>query len=340
MYNKIVGNNVMILGDLHISDVFKGKHKDYLSNCMWVLNEITKKIEEKKPSAVVLGGDIIGWTETNIRDRQILSSFCKYLRAWNDICPIYCVRGNHDIKGYPDFMFLSELGLIITSNKCNGYFDYYGEEDEEKPEIRFHLVDYNDEKRSLDILEGVSNIVLGHNNYTIQGITNWYAEHDGIELGLLQNFADVDMVISGHIHNPSPDFVSTPMTSGKECMLFYTGCPTRPIKEKNVYDYCWFVFAEYNAEMKETNINTEMFKLLSANEVFYEDNEFIEEHSKDELEETMRKEALQGVLNELMTFRITTGDPMEQLDNIPNASQEAKEVARNYLQIAYNKAKS
>ena len=236
-------------------------------------------------------------------------------------------------------MFLSELGLIITSNKCGGYFDYYGEENAEKPEIRFHIVDYNDEKRPLNILDGVSNIVLGHNNYTIQGITNWYAEHDGIELGLMQNYSDVDMVISGHIHNPSPDFVSTQMPSGKECMLFYTGCPTRPIKEKNLYDYCWYVFADYNKELKETNINTEMFKLLPSSEIFYEDKEFVEEHSKEELDETMRKEALQGVLNELMTFRITTGEPMEQLDKIPNASEEAKQVAKNYLQMAYNKTK-
>ena len=330
MYNKVVGNMVMILGDLHISDVFKGKHKDYLQNCMWVLKEITKKIEETKPSAVVLGGDLIGWTETNIRDRQILSTFCKYLREWNDICPVYSVRGNHDIKGYPDFMFLSELGLIITSTKCGGYFDYYGEENAEKPEVRFHLVDYNDEHKSLDILEGTSNIVLGHNNYT---------EHDGIELGMLQNFGDVDMVISGHIHNPSPDFVSTQMPSGKDCMLFYTGCPTRPIKEKNMYDYCWYVFVRYDKDLKDTNIDTEMFKLLPASEIFYDDAEFVEEKDKDELEETMRVEALQNVLGELMTFRITTGDPMEQIDNIPNASEEAKQLAKNYLQIAYNKTR-
>lgn len=339
MYNKVVGNMVMILGDLHISDVFKGKHKDYLQNCMWVLKEITKKIEETKPSAVVLGGDLIGWTETNIRDRQILSTFCKYLREWNDICPVYSVRGNHDIKGYPDFMFLSELGLIITSTKCGGYFDYYGEENAEKPEVRFHLVDYNDEHKSLDILDGTSNIVLGHNNYTIQGVTNWYAEHDGIELGMLQNFGDVDMVISGHIHNPSPDFVSTQMPSGKDCMLFYTGCPTRPIKEKNMYDYCWYVFVRYDKDLKDTNIDTEMFKLLPASEIFYDDAEFVEEKDKDELEETMRVEALQNVLGELMTFRITTGDPMEQIDNIPNASEEAKKLAKNYLQIAYNKTR-
>ena len=40
-----------------------------------------------------------------------------------------------------------------------------------------------------------------------------------------------------------------------------------------------------------------------------------------------------------MTFRITTGDPMEQIDNIPNASEEAKKLAKNYLQIAYNKTR-
>ena len=122
-------------------------------------------------------------------------------------------------------------------------------------------------------------------------------------------------------------------------MLFYTGCPTRPIREKNMYDYCWYVFVRYDKDLKDTNIDTEMFKLLPASEIFYEDAEFVEEKDKDELEETMRVEALQNVLGELMTFRITTGDPMEQIDNIPNASEEAKQLAKNYLQIAYNKTR-
>lgn len=334
MFNKVVGNKVMIVGDLHFSDVFNGKHKDYLANCKRVLDDITKKVKETKPSALVLGGDIIGWSETNIRNRVVLSYLCTVLREWNSICPVYSVRGNHDIKGYPDFLFLSDLGLIITGQRCGGYFDFYGEETQEKPEIRFHIVDYNDENRSLDICEGTSNVVLGHNNYTIQGKTTWYADHNGIELGLMQNFNEVDMVISGHIHNPSPEIISTNMPSGKDCMLFYTGCPTRPIKEKNLYDSCWFVFAEYDSVNKFTNFNTEPFKLQPNTEIFYEDEEFIEVTNE---EDTVRKEALTDVLDELITYRISTGDPFEQLENIPNASDEAKEIAKNYLTIAFNK---
>ena len=47
-----------------------------------------------------------------------------------------------------------------------------------------------------DLCQGnTSNIVLGHNNYTIAGVTNWYSEHDGIELGMMRNYSGVDMVI-------------------------------------------------------------------------------------------------------------------------------------------------
>ncbi|MBO5386734.1 MAG: metallophosphoesterase, partial [Lachnospiraceae bacterium] len=151
MYNKIYGGSIMFIGDLHFSDVFTGKHKNYLANCFSVLGQITNKINEKKPKAVFLGGDIIGWLETNIKDRQVLSMFCKVLREWNEVCPVYTVRGNHDMKGYPDFLFLSEFGLIITSSMCGGYVDYYGYEGQEQPEVRLHIVDYNDETRALDL---------------------------------------------------------------------------------------------------------------------------------------------------------------------------------------------
>lgn len=342
MYNKIVGGKIMIIGDLHFSDVFTGKHKNYLENCFWVLGKISKKIEETKPSAIVLGGDLIGWTETNVKDRQVLSMFCKVLQSWNDVCPVYSVKGNHDIKGYPDFLFLSELGLIITSAECGGYFDYYGTEDQENPEVRFHFVDYGDEDKALNILhaEGSSNIVLGHNNYTIQGITTWYSDHDGKELGMMQNFGDVDMVISGHIHNPSPEIFSTQMPSGKDCMLFYTGCPTRPIKEKNLYESCWYVFVEYNNTTKSTDINTDEFKLLPAKEVFYDDEDFVDDKSEEELQEGIRKEKLTEVLGDLLKYRISDGDPIKQIQNIPHASPEAKTIATQYLTIAINQASS
>lgn len=334
MYYKIVGGEVMIIGDLHFSDVFTGKHKAYLEECCWVLGCISKKIEERTPSAIVLLGDIIGWVETNIRDREVLSFFAKELRFWGKICPVFAVRGNHDGRGYPDFNLFTELGLIIPCEVCGGYFDYYGEEGSEVPEVRFHLVDYNREDRALNYaMGGASNIVLGHNNYKIAGVTTWYKEHDGIELGLMQNFGDVDMVISGHIHNPSPEIYATQMVSGRSCMLFYPGCPTRPIKDKNMYESCWYVFLGYNEQTRSTDIKTEVFDLQPLDEIFYEDELFLDDRTD---AEKLRREQLTDILDDLLKYRMNNGDAFDQIDKIPSASEEAKGVAKRYLQLAYN----
>ena len=56
------GGNILIFGDLHLSDVFTGKHKNYLSNCFDVMEQLDKFVEDEKPSAIVLLGDIVGWT--------------------------------------------------------------------------------------------------------------------------------------------------------------------------------------------------------------------------------------------------------------------------------------
>lgn len=338
MYSSVVGGEILIIGDLHFSDVYTGKHKAYLENCCWVLGQITKKIEEVKPSAIVLLGDIIGWTETNIKDRQVLAMFMKVIKEWNEYGTVYVVRGNHDIKGYPDFLLLNDLGLIVTSDSCDGFFDYFASDDAETPEVRFHIVDYKSETKSLNLCmdEGCSNIVLGHNNYTITGFTNWYSAHDGIELGLLQNYIGVDMVISGHIHNPSPEIYSTQMSDSKDCMLFYPGCPSRPIKEQNMYDSCWFVRVGYNPSTKETDINTDEFKLKPAKEIFYEDEDFVDEKSEEEINEEIRKEKLMEQLGDIIKYRINGGDPIQQIENITTGSREAKDIAIKYLQTAYN----
>lgn len=332
------GGNILIFGDLHLSDVFTGKHKNYLSNCFDVMEQLDKFVEDEKPSAIVLLGDIVGWTETNIRNREVLSTFCKYFKKWskNGTVKIFAVRGNHDMKGYPDFQLFADLGFLTISSDCNGYFDYYGD-NKEIPEIRFHLVDYKDEDKSLNIeTTGGSNIVLAHNNFTISGITNWYAEHDGIELGMLQNFSQVDMVISGHIHNPSPEIVGATMPGGKTCSLLYPGCPTRPIKDKNIYESCWVVKIAYNKDAQSTDILTLPMELAPVKEVFYGDDEFVTEKTEAEVQEELRIEALQGVLGDLLKYRMNTGDPLEQVDRIPNASDEAKKMAKEYLLCAIN----
>lgn len=325
---SITGGKIMIIGDLHFSDVFTGKHKNYLKNCCRVLRDITERVEANKPSCLILLGDIIGWNETNIKSRSVFAFFCRIIKQWNAVCPVVVVQGNHDTKGYPDFLFLEEFGLFRNPKQL----DYYN--DDGNLEVRFHIVNYGDEDRELELAEnGASNVVLGHQNYTINGVTTWYASADGVELGRLTNFNGVDYVISGHIHNPSPDIYHTQMDDGSSCFLLYPGCPTRPIKEKQMYESCWIVWLEYKGS--ETDLRTETWELQPSSELF--DDNIIEERSQEDVEELMRKEALHGVLEDLLKFRMTGGDPFAQVDTIPNASPEAKKIAKDYLQLAMQK---
>ncbi len=323
-----------MVGDLHLSDRYRGKHINYLKECFDVAADISNIVQKRKPHALLLLGDLIGWNETNIADRQVFAQICKIFREWADVCPVIVVRGNHDMRGYPDFQFLADFGLIHTSQSCNGYIDYYGYAGQEVPEARIHIVDYGDENRPLEILQGTSNVVAAHNNFTIDGVTTWYADHDGIELGLHQNFCGVDFVISGHIHNPSPEFYSVTMPDGNPCTLFYLGNPTRVVKEKGLYDSCWLLYMGYDGE--STQLIPEPYKLPSISECFVPDESFVEDKTQAELNEELRKKNLKNVLDDLIKYRINGGDPFEQIMRIPNTSDEAKKMASDYLQMAFS----
>ncbi len=334
MSEKVVGGKILIIGDLHISDIFTGKHKDYLGNCFSVLSKLSAIIEEKQPSAIILLGDIVGNRETNIKSREVLSKFCDILQKWNNICPVYTVTGNHDLKGFSDLTFLARLGLVRTSQNCGGIIDYYGNAEQELPEVRFHLVDYGDEHREFDLCHGTSNIVLGHNNYTIQGVTNWYQQHDGLEVAMMDNFANIDMVISGHIHAPSPDIAQVRTVSGEICQLLYLGCPTRPVKEPSNYDTCWVGEIEYFDSLGHTDVNTIPLELGSSADLYYDDGELINEKSETEIQEELRRENLKGVLEDLTKYRLGAGDPIQQIQNIVGANDASKKVAIKYLNLA------
>lgn len=325
------GRKVLCIGDLHISDVFTGRHKDYLSNCFTVLGQITKKVESEHPACIVLLGDIVGWSETNIRSREVLTMFIRVLMRWNSVCPIFAVRGNHDIKGYPDFNMLCTIDLIKDAVATDGYFSYSANGVEQ---CRFHLVDYGKEAEPLELSSVGSDIVLGHNNYVIQGLTNWYQSKGGIELGQLKEFNGVEMVISGHIHRPSPQLLSTTMPDGNICQLLYVGCPTRPIAEESNYNTCWYTEFGYDSQTNQTQFYLEPMDLKPYEELFIDDGVVLSEDNEDENAEKMRKEALTDTLKAIMDYQIVTGDYEEQVDNIPNATTKAKEIAKEYIRKA------
>ncbi len=330
MNAEVHGGKVLIFGDLHFSDVFTGQHKDYLSNCCKILHDIEEKVAEQSPSAIIFAGDIVGWSETNIKNREILAMFCGFWKRINENCPVYAVRGNHDMKGYPDFNLLVELGVLRTPR----VIDYYSETGEKV--IRFHLIPYGSEHDPLDIDLNAKNVVIGHNNYMISGCTTWYKAGDGIELSELENYCGIDMVVSGHIHAPSPELYKTVMRDNSECGLMYLGCPTRPQRES--YNACWIM--DFHAELEDDKYEADMIALL-WDLVPYEDLYFTKEEilfnvDEQELEDSVRKEKLSEVLSDIMKYRMLGGDPMQQIDVIPNASSDAKELAKKYLGIVMN----
>ena len=341
MYTKVVGDRVLIIGDLHFSDVYTGRHKNYLLNCFTVLADIRDTVYARKPAAVVFLGDIVGQNEGNVKSREVLSKLCQFFTDIGKVSKVFCVRGNHDFNGsFPEFQFLNGLGLFETASSCDGYFDYFGDESQEVPEVRFHLVDYGAESRTLNISgEGTTNIVLAHNNFTIQGLTNWYNSKGGIELSGMTNFGGVYMVISGHIHNPSPQIVQTQMISGGACSLFYPGCPTRPTFDSGIYENCWYLEFNYSKESNETTYDAIPFRLTSISDTFYDADEFVEERTEEEIYEMERTQALHEVLLNIVNSRMSTGDLISQVYAIPNAKEEAKRLAASYLQMALdNKA--
>lgn len=325
---RVYDRDILIVGDLHYADNYKGKHKDYLSNCNEVLERIEKKVKELNPSALVLLGDVVGQQKSSLRNRENLAYFCGWLRRVGEGREVISLRGNHDIEGYPEFTFLESIGLIKTAKTTGGHFDYCRSGTGET-EIRYHLVDYGEEKRELNILEGASNIVLGHNNYVINGYTTWYPSHGGVDLSLQKNFTGVEMVVSGHIHNPSPNFYSTELIGGGTCMLFYPGCPTRPVKLRENYETCWYLV--FSQDEEGTSFDAHDFELSPSKDLYYEDKDFIDEQDEEELKEQVRKEGLQRILEEMTTYRVSDTDILRLLDNIPGATEKAKEVAKKYL---------
>lgn len=328
---RVNGNKMLVFGDLHVSDTYVGNHKDYLSESFWVLGRIEKICEDERPDVVVFLGDL----DMNISKRIVLLKFCKFFARLNALTNgnVYCVKGNHDMHGnFSVFSFLAGLGYIkiAQDETVQGYIDLYCGSNQEVPAARFHLVDYGREKEQLPILDVEnSNIVLAHNNFSVPGYTTWYQDYDGLELSRLSSMKDISLIISGHIHNPSPDTLSVQHIEGTVTSLFYPGCPTRPAKDTQKYDFVYYVKFEYKPEGDYIDWQAKQFDLLPTSECFIEND--LSEKTEEQVAEELRLNNLSEVLNEIMEYQISGNDLVTQIENIPSASNEAKKIAIDYI---------
>lgn len=337
---EIHGGKLLIVGDLHISSTFSGQHKNYLFDCYDAMDTILETVKKEKASAVVLLGDISGVNEKNIRDRQVLMRFIMFLTTLNKLTNgnVFAVKGNHDCGDFTDYDLTLGLGLI----KNPQYIDYYAKKPVDNSvgglEVRFHLVNYGDEHRRLHISnpeDSASDVVLGHNEYYIEGVTNWYSARSDLRLNDLDNFMGVSLVVSGHIHTPSDEILYTSLKDGSSIGLFYVGCPTR-VSER--YDDCWYFTFQYEKEDEETwstSYDAKFLGLRPASEVFFPKEEFVDDLEGDFLSERVsNSEKLTEIVKEIMEGRITSGDLFHQIEVIPNVTPEARALAKKYLEDA------
>jgi len=338
---QVHGGKLLVFGDMHFSSSFSGQHKNYTRECYYNMDKIVSLVKDSNASAVIFLGDLVGVNEKNIKDRQFLMRMLQFFEMLNSLTNknVYSVKGNHDMGDFTDFDLLEGLGLIRNPQ----YIDYYGissNSSRESFEIRFHLVNYGDEKKQLKLAgasEEATDVVLGHNDFYIEGVTNWYSKGSEVELAKLDNFQGVAMVFSGHIHTPSEEILSTMLKNGESISLFFTGSPAR-VAER--FDDCWYLAFNYekNPSTKawETTFNSEFMGLEKVDEVFYPKEEFVDDEdvADDVALRVSKAEKLTDIVKEIIDGRIMTGDLYHQIDIMPGVNDRVKNIAKSYLEKA------
>lgn len=324
-------DKVLVVGDLHISDIYVGNHKDYWGECIEVLSNITKIIVEQKITHLVLTGDLVGLQEKTFKSIDSRIAFMLVLKRWNELTNnnVYSVIGNHDLSGKStEFNLLESLGYIKTTNTIGtNYFDV--------DKCRFHLIDYGAEEKPLtmgDSEQGYSNLGITHNDIQVTGYTTWYYPSRKVyELSSMANWKGLSLILAGHIHNPSPMLVKADI-EGKTTSLFYLGCPTRP-KRGDTWDkvyYCIVAIDENGADVTPLQIN-----LTPYDEVFVKTTVDIEEDGVLQEEEPVTNiEELAKILGTLTQYKLDSdGDIPSQIKVMAGVDTPAMNLALDY----YNK---
>lgn len=323
----------LVVADLHLSDKYSGRHVDYFRDCIEFLEKITETIKVYKITHLILTGDLFGrTTEKNLQSRDSLLYVMKVFQVWNQMTNgnVYSVLGNHDISHkLTDFQLLVSLGLL----KRVPFVDVGA--------VRFHLIDYGDHKRAVDIDSSKYNVAVMHANLQIEGITTWFrGGNDGVELSSLDNLYGVDFVISGHIHNPSIRLVETSIKD-KTVQLFYPGNGTRPKYERDLWDKCYGVILETTAT-DDVNFKLVEYKLRPVEEVFqltYEDVSTEEEESISDAP-IIDIQQLSAILEELKNYNLLgESDYKTQIKKLGGIDKEAVDLALQYIEMVEGELK-
>lgn len=316
-------NKVFIGSDLHISDRYSGRHVNYLQNCFNILQMYTDEIEKNKVTHIILTGDLVGLREKTLKTREMLLYMMQVLQKWNTMTNgnVYSISGNHDFgSALTDFEVFVSMGLVKKLVQLD------------VGSVRFHGLDFGYLNRAINVDPDKYNIAITHDDIQVEGITTWYrGGGKGTELSSLTNLKGVELVVAGHIHEPSPRMVSTSIED-EEISLFYTGCPTRP-KKDNLWDKSFAILV--NTDENDVSLGQVTFNLTPANELFKDTYDDSDDEVGDLIDDNpmVNIEELSKILSELQTYNIGGGgDYKSQIMRVAGIDKEAAELALSYVE--------
>ena len=333
---KVIGKKIVKIGDLHYDDVYQGRHVSYWENVMDVTERIRAVIATEKPDLVIYMGDLIGVRRgvATLRDRNALLYLIKFLKEHPNVVVL---KGNHDYGEVSDYEFLAEIGAFKSSRQINNIVEL-SHPNASKP-VYVHCIDYGQEYEPITIQENGYNVGAVHNEFYVQGKEFAITSKGAIELTTMKNFFGLDLIASGHIHEPSA-LIDFNFQDGFDSAFVNLGCPTRP-KHNEMYDHTWYLvleFQEAEEGVLDLGFRLEALTLKPYNQVFRPKEDFLEELEEDDMDDFtgVQKGKLAEILGSLVTTNMGSDDFFSQIDNILVASPESKDMAKQYLRKAMN----
>lgn len=337
----VKGNKIGFFGDTHIEDVYRGEHVNYQENCYWVMNKRLEIVRNEEFDLYVDTGDFIGVRNniSRLEDRVMLRRTAQFLEDLK--IPRVINTGNHDLFGNDhnnDYLLLSSLGYFYTPDQIaddNGNIvrlvSDFNDEDGNPYEIYIHFVKYGDEYKKLNPIKDAVNVAVTHNDFRI-GALSYTQNPEAIDLIDHEPFFGMDIIVNGHIHNPSSR-ETFKTRNGMDCTFINLGCMTRPKKSEN-YDKVFYVNVGIRPNAvtgePEPYFSEKLIQLKPADEIFVKRTgaEAITQTIKNDLEEDGLSEVL-DVLRDFNWSGVSMSDRVEAL----NVEPEIKEIIQEYLNL-------
>jgi len=215
---------------LHIADLHIGKRVyeySMLEQQSFVLEQILKIVDEKKPQAILLAGDIY---DKNVPAAEAVELYDDFLTGLSERqIKTFVVSGNHDSRERISFgsRILSKGNIFISgifdgNLKFATLADTFGEVDiwllpfvkpaTVRPYFESQTIDTYEEAvkailSSANIDPNKRNILLAHQFVTASGMEPQRSDSEAISVGTMDNvdfevFHQFDYVALGHIHRP------------------------------------------------------------------------------------------------------------------------------------------